>query len=68
MYGMFYYATAFHSDLSSWDVSSVRDMSLMYDCARGFNRDMSFCLVRPVLKKTGVLDDVKALGNRKINL
>ena len=41
MSSMFDDARSFNSDLSAWDVSSVRDMSGMFDDAHSFNSDLS---------------------------
>ena len=37
---MFYYATSFNQDLSKWDVSSVSDMSSMFQGASSFNQKL----------------------------
>ena len=41
MSGMFTSATAFDGNVSSWDVSSVTDMSVMFTLASSFNGDLS---------------------------
>ncbi len=41
MYQMFYDATNFNQDVSSWDVSGVTDMRSMFRGATNFNQDVS---------------------------
>ncbi len=41
MYQMFYAATNFNQDVSSWDVSGVTNMSYMFRDATNFNQDVS---------------------------
>ena len=38
---MFHGADAFNSDISSWDVSNVTNMSWMFNGAGAFNQDLS---------------------------
>ena len=38
---MFAYATKFNGDVSDWDVSSVKEMSDMFNGATEFNSDVS---------------------------
>src|SRR5690625_6477755 len=40
MVGMFDSASSFNGDISSWDVSGVRDMSGMFFNATSFNQDI----------------------------
>ncbi|MBK3487657.1 BspA family leucine-rich repeat surface protein [Campylobacter fetus subsp. venerealis] len=40
---MFAYTKNFNSDLSNWDVSSVKYMDWMFYEARNFNSDISNC-------------------------
>jgi|GEM_PF-904833 len=40
MAGMFWEATNFNSDISSWDVSSVKDMYRLFDGASSFNQNI----------------------------
>ena len=41
MYGMFYSASAFNGDISSWDTAAVTDMRFMFYSASAFNGDIS---------------------------
>ena len=38
---MFAWAQSFNGDISKWDVSNVKYMSKMFDCAFSFNGDLS---------------------------
>ena len=61
---MFYYAMNFNMDLSTWDVSSVVDMSYMFSYAYNFNGDLStwdisthlltcpICLIMELIRST----------------
>jgi surface protein len=40
MHSMFWYCSSFTSDISGWDVSNVRDMSLMFAGATNFNQNI----------------------------
>jgi len=40
MYQMFAGATAFNGNLSMWNISSVTDMSSMFQSAESFNQDL----------------------------
>lgn len=41
LFGMFYHATNFNSDISHWDVSGITNMSAMFLGANKFNHDLS---------------------------
>ena len=38
---LFYYAENFNNDISTWDISSVVDMSYMFYYANNFNKSLS---------------------------
>ena len=54
MFSNLYGASSFNGDLSSWDVSSVKDMSWMFDAASSFNGDISSWDVSSVTNMRGM--------------
>ena len=46
---MFYYATKFNSDLSSWNVANITDTTQMFQGATSFNKDLSKWNVKKVV-------------------
>ena len=57
MTSMFFNASAFNGDVSSWDVSSVNGMSYMFYSAKSFNRDLSSWNVSSVSHMYGMLSE-----------
>ena len=47
----------FNGDISSWDVSNVKDMSAMFWKCKNFNQDISRWDVSKVLSKVGIFED-----------
>jgi len=54
---MFFNASAFNGDVSSWDVSSVNGMSYMFYSAKSFNSDLSSWNVSSVSHMYGMLSE-----------
>ena len=57
MTSMFFNASAFNADVSSWDVSSVNEISYMFYSAKSFNSDLSSLNVSSVYRMYGTLSE-----------
>ena len=58
---MFYGCWAFSADISAWDTSSVREMSVMFCTANSFNADISSWDTSAVRGATNVFYGASAL-------
>ena len=54
---MFYNADAFNQEISSWDLSNVTDMQLMFNSADAFNQDVSTWDVSNVTDMSSMFDN-----------
>ena len=62
MSNMFYSASSFNGDLSSWDVSKVTDMSGMFYSASSFNGDLSSWNVSQVKDMAGMFSSARSFN------
>jgi hypothetical protein len=53
MSNMFYRAAKFNQDIGCWDVSNVMTMRFMFGDARAFNQDLTFSMLKTVVKCSG---------------
>jgi len=54
---MFYFATNFNRDISTWNTSNVTDMTQMFRDATSFNQDLSGWCVTNITIKPAVFDE-----------
>ena len=60
---MFDQSNTFNGDISTWDVSSVTDMSYMFNYATSFNQDISGWDVSSVTDMAYMFNGAGALSN-----